>query len=143
MPVVKVKDIGVTTRKWENSFGKIPQAYAEGVNTVNDFKARALAGQDNYVRQMSDPSILESRAQALNAMPDGKWKDGAINKGTKNIVTGMNAAKQDYAAQMSKVLAVEASVNLPERGIGAEVNSERSKAMAVALEKAKKEGKFR
>ncbi len=138
MGTVKVKTLEQTKAKWVNSIGKVTEAYKIGVESVNDFKARAIAGQALYAQQMANPTVLARREKMLNKMSDSKWKDNAKLKGSVNIITGMNAAKDDYGKGMADVLAVAASVDLPVRGIGTAANIQRVQLMAQAQEDAAK-----
>jgi len=140
-----VPSAAYATGKWKAAIGRVGEAYKDGINRTNaeTWKSRAAGvGQDNYDSQMQNPEVRARRKAKLDKIPASKWKDGALKKGARNIGPAMLDAESAYNSQISKVLGVIAGVDMPERGVTASENMERSARVAEALEAAKNAGTF-
>ena len=109
-------------KNWEASHGRVAAAFKSGVERNTTWHENAIKGQGNYEAKMTDPSVLARRAEKLRAVDQGKWKAKALDKGAKNIVTGMKAGKPDYDSAASKSQSILAGTTLPDRTTDVDAN---------------------
>ena len=126
---------------WRGSQSRIPSAYTKGIDRTQGFIQKAIEGQANYEAAMSDPTVLHRRAEKLAASSDEVWKQGAKQKGAKNIVAGMKLADQKMSSGMAKNLATIQGVSIPPRTRDPMQNIDnRLKPIAEALHRQKMGG---
>jgi hypothetical protein len=100
---------------YTNAIPVVAERYKNGVMATNDQKAKSLDGQALYVQRMQDQSVLERRRKGIEAVPDGKWQQNALNKGVSRIGPGMQAGAADQANGYEKTRTALESLTLPPR----------------------------
>ena len=141
-----VKTIGAAaaSENWKKAIPRVAEAYGAGINRTTGWKEAAVAGEGNYAAGVQKAVANRSREAGLNAVTDGDWKEGAINKGKSRIGQGMSASAPWQATQAAKVISVIESAQIGERTLDVDANIDnRVKPLARALRAAKDAGNFR
>lgn len=134
--MVRTKGAAAAAENWRNAIGRVPDAYKKGTAAVVDFTSAAVAGQDNYEKQMTNTDVLRRREAGLQKAGDAAWKKGTSEKGAARISQGMTAATQKQASAIQEVISVIEGTTLPARGVDVDTNIERVRVLAKALQAA-------
>ena len=130
--------------KWVNRASVATEDYKSGVQNPRNSWAAATAAAENSYRDGVQQAITEKRfLKGVQKAGDSKWREGALTKGANRFASGVAMAKDRYATQMAKVVAVIESTTLDGRfAKGRAENYKRVQQMGMALNQAKKDGKF-
>ena len=131
--MVETKDPSLAAKRWADSISFVPTRYAEGVNSAKPWQSAALAAEGRYQAALQESFSRNARSAGISRTNDSEWKQRAINKGSRNIQTGMNEGKAKQASAIAKVISVIRGVSLPERTLDPNANIERVRAIANAL----------
>ena len=131
-------------KKWVERASVATEAYKEGVKNPRNSWAAATKAAESAWSAGVQKAIADKRfGKGVDKAGDSKWSNGALLKGADRFAPGVAASEQIYSTQMAKVVAVIESTNLPPKYEKGHLNNyDRAKAMGVALNKAKNEGKF-
>ncbi len=141
---IKTKGAQAASAAWDAAIPRVGPAYKAGIERTTGWKEAAIAGEENYGAGVQRAVAERSRAAGIEAISETKWKTGATKLGAERIGRGMEEAKQEYATNITKVIGVLESVDLPARTQDAATNiTNRSIPGAVALQEAKRRGDFR
>jgi len=138
--MVNTKPIGTVVQKWQDSTGRVPTAYTQGVQSAS-WQAPAIAGQALYVAEMQNPQVLARRSTGIAKVSDSTWRSDAVTKGSARIASGMTAAVPAFQAGMAKNLATIQGVTIAARTTDPMANIDnRVKPIAAALHAQKMSG---
>lgn len=130
MGAIKMPSQSAIAKAYEDAIPRAGPRYKEKVGEVTNFKELAVAGQENYVTQMTNPDVLARRRTELEKMPPDEWKKGAQEKGAARIGTGMTAAKEKRTRNYEVIRSGLDGFVIPDRVIDWEANVDnRSKAV--------------
>lgn len=120
---------------WANGLANAGAKIADGVNGVQVAPGRAAAAQ---VEVWAANTVNSKAKWARNtaAVTVDEWRGAMINKGVPRIASGAQAAQQDFAQFMSKLLPYidQVKAGLPARG-NLEQNINRSGAFIRGMAK--------
>lgn len=91
-------------KRWEGAIGRVPAAYADGVNQAKDVIAKGVAAESLYQQKLQESMADNRRARKLAEVSDEQWRTAAREKGAARIGSGMNAAKDKFGAGIGRVL---------------------------------------
>ena len=126
-------DAALGSKRWKDSISFVPTRYTEGINSSKPWQAAALASEQLYQQALQASFARNARSAGISRTSDSEWKQRAINKGSRNIQTGMNEGAAKQASAIAKVISVIRGVTLPERTLDPNANIERVRAIALAL----------
>ena len=135
--MVDTIDPNVASKRWADSISFVPSRYVEGVQGAQNVIQKSIDAEDRYRQGLQDSFARNARVEGLNRTNDAEWKQKAINKGSRNILVGMNEGKSKQARAMAKIINVIRGVELPEKTNDLNTNIERVRIMAQALKDAK------
>jgi len=137
--MVRTKGVQATVDNWKKSQGRVPEAYAAGIQRTSDWQAKAIQGESNYVAGVQRAAASGLRAKKIANVSDSEWQQAALTKGKSRIGAGMAAAEAKFQTGMQQNLATIESVNLPPREQDAATNvTNRVIPIAEALQKQKR-----
>jgi hypothetical protein len=113
--MVDTKPLSQVQKKWEDSIGRVPSAYAEGVAGAKDVIAKGVAAEGLYAEKLQATIASKKRATELAKVSDSEWKAAAGDKGAKRIGAGMTAAKGKFNKGINEVLTVIQGVTISPR----------------------------
>jgi hypothetical protein len=113
--MVDTKPLSQVQKKWEDSIGRVPGAYTEGVAGAKDVIAKGVAAESLYAEKLQATIASKKRATELSKVSDSEWKAAATDKGAKRIGAGMTGAKGKFNKGISEVLTVIQGVTIAPR----------------------------
>ena len=113
--MVDTKPLSQVQKKWEDSIGRVPASYAEGVAGAKDVIAKGVAAEGLYAEKLAATIASKKRATELAKITDSEWKVAASDKGAKRIGAGMTAAKGKFNKGISDVLTTIQGVTIAPR----------------------------
>ena len=113
--MVETKSLEATKKAWEDSHGRVPAAYSEGITGAKDVIAKGVAAEALYAQKVQEAIASGRRAKKLAEVSDDQWRRAALEKGAARIAPGMAAAKEKFATGMSKVLSTIQGVTIAPR----------------------------
>ena len=132
--MVDTKSLEEVNANWKAAQGRVPAAYAAGIDRAKDVINKAIAGEENYAAGVNQAVADRSRAKGLAKVSDADWKKAAKEKGAVRIAAGMAAAEPKFSAGMAKNLQTIQSVTIPPRTQDGMANIDnRLKPIAAAL----------
>ena len=138
--MVKIKSLEEISSKYAGAIPRVGEAYKKAVAGVTNWQERAIAGQGLYAQRMSDPEVLARREKKIAATSNEAWRSGSVEKGSRNIAVGMQAAIGKHKAAFAPFREAIAGVTLPEKTADANTNIDnRLKPIVNALQAKKKE----
>ena len=136
--MVDTKSLDQTQKNWEDSHGRVPAAYSEGVKNAKDVIAKGIAAEDLYAQRVQEAIASKRRAKKLAEVSDEQWRQAALDKGATRIAAGMAASKQKFNTGMAKVLSTIQGVTIAPRTSDPMANVDnRVKPIVAALAKLK------
>lgn len=130
--------------KWVSRASVATDAYKTGVqNPRVDWSTATVASAGNWKIAIQEAITAKRYENGVTKAGSQKWQQGALTKGADRFASGVAAAKDNYTAKMTKVIAVIERTALPVRmKKGDPANYSRVQAMGQALNAAKKAGEF-
>lgn len=136
---MKVKSESEIKKNYEDSTTLVPARFEAGVKTAS-WKDEAIAGQDLYEEQMSDPDVLARRRAGIDRVSDESWRKDTIDKGKNVIAKRMKDASDKQVAGFRPYRAVLEGIELPPRvADGMQNLINRAGPIVEKLQKKKKE----
>jgi hypothetical protein len=113
--MVFVPDKQTRKNAYERAIGGVPASYKAGIEGTQGWKEAAIQGQGLYEQKMTDPRVLQRRANALQKTSEQDWKSRASNIGSQRIAAGMQMGSEKQSANYEPIAEALRGVNLPSR----------------------------
>ena len=134
--MVRVKPLEEIKKNYVGSAATASVRYAAAIPRIT-WQSEALAGQDLYVAQMTNPSVLARRASGISEVSDSDFKDALTKKGAGRISGGISGAGDKMASGYAPIRSALESVTLPARVADPDTNIEnRVKPIVHAMRRA-------
>lgn len=136
---ITVKDTATVAQKFVTRASAAAPDYATGVQGAGPkWLSNAAAAEPNYVQGVQAAASRGAYGKGLQKHGAQKYQDNATKLGSQRYGPGVANAQAAYARGVDPYLNVLKGLDLPKRGPkGSPQNSQRSAAVAVALNKAK------
>ncbi len=135
-----IKALDKIARKWTEVTPQRANEYAEGRrNTRRSWQHAPEDAADSYAEGVQEAISNGSFARGVGEAGDGKWRDGALNKGVRRWPEGVRLGGDAYRTGFAPFHSVIQGVTLPPRGPkGDPRNYDRVRAIGEALHEEKK-----
>lgn len=137
--MAEIKSLDRTANKWQTVTPQRAGEYEDGVrNPKKSWQQGAEDAADAYAEGVS-AAVSEGRfARGVSEAGDGKWREGALNKGVRRWPEGVRLGGDAYRTGFAPYHSRIQSVNLPPRGPkGDPRNYDRVRAIGEALHQEK------
>ena len=130
-------DPATLAQMWAQNLAGATTRMQAGAQAVTTSPGQAAAAQQQ-VWLANVTAAANLWAQKVSQVTTQQWQQAYINKGIPRVATGAQAAQQNFASVLSKIIANEKTIvaGLPARG-GLDANIARSAAFARAMAQTK------
>lgn len=130
-------DPATLAQMWAQNLAGATTRMQAGASAVTTSPGQAAAAQQQ-VWLANVTAAANLWAQKVSQVTTQQWQQAYINKGIPRVATGAQAAQQNFAATLGKIIANEKTIvaGLPARG-GLDANIARSAAFARAMAQTK------
>ncbi|MCD6422345.1 hypothetical protein J7L13_03295 [bacterium] len=140
--MVKVKPLEEIAKRYAESASFVPERYARGIQTVNDWQSRATSdeAEELWKAKLQEAIAAERRKKALAHVSNEEWKSKALKLGKNRIGEGIRNAADKQKKGFAPYHEALSSLELPPKTVDPMANIDnRLKKVVETLVNKKKE----
>ena len=137
--MAEIKSLDRVAKKWTEVTPQRANEYADGVKNPKKSWAQATSdAADSYSEGVQAAIANDSFSKGVSEAGDAKWRDGAVNKGTRRWPEGVRLGGDAYRQGFGPYHSAIQGVTLPPRGPkGDPRNYDRVRAIGETLHEMK------